>query len=121
MTIAFCDPATCPAAGCTPTVCTGAGVPSNHTMFERSRRAIPGCGPAGWAIPVPLMFETVRPAALSFSVTPVPAAKLMPSWHAPHASALGTLRQLSPSFVLVVREIVLDPSWHDVQLRMSCG
>ena len=42
MTIAVCDPTTCPAAGCTPTVCTGAGVPSNHAMFERSRRAIPG-------------------------------------------------------------------------------
>src|SRR5689334_15469278 len=88
----------------------------HSAQFESS-----GCGPAGWAMPVPLRFETVRPAGLSFKVTPVPAAKLMPSWHAPHASALGTLRQLSPSFVLVVREIVLEPSWHDVQLRMSCG
>jgi glutamate-1-semialdehyde 2,1-aminomutase len=42
MTIVVCDPTTCPTAGCTPTVCTGAGVPSNHTMFERSKRAIPG-------------------------------------------------------------------------------
>ncbi len=37
-----CDPASCERAGCTPTVCTGAGVPSNATLFERSRRAIPG-------------------------------------------------------------------------------
>jgi glutamate-1-semialdehyde 2,1-aminomutase len=37
-----CDPDGCAAAGCTPTVCTGAGVRSNATMFERSRRAIPG-------------------------------------------------------------------------------
>ena len=40
--IPYCDPRTCPAAGCTPTVCTGAGVPSNTTLFGRSRRAIPG-------------------------------------------------------------------------------
>jgi glutamate-1-semialdehyde 2,1-aminomutase len=37
-----CDPSACALAGCTPTVCTGAGVPSNATLFERSRRAIPG-------------------------------------------------------------------------------
>jgi glutamate-1-semialdehyde 2,1-aminomutase len=37
-----CDPAACAAAGCVPTVCTGAGVPSNATLFDRSRRAIPG-------------------------------------------------------------------------------
>ena len=40
--IPFCDPDTCPAAGCVPTRCTGAGVPSNAALFERSRRAIPG-------------------------------------------------------------------------------
>ena len=37
-----CDPASCEQAGCTPTVCTGAGVPSNSVLFERSRQAIPG-------------------------------------------------------------------------------
>mgnify|MGYP001788787500 CR=1 FL=1 len=37
-----CDPVACERAGCTPTVCTGAGVPSNAVMFERSRQAIPG-------------------------------------------------------------------------------
>jgi glutamate-1-semialdehyde 2,1-aminomutase len=37
-----CDPAACERAGCTPVVCTGAGVASNATLFERSRRAIPG-------------------------------------------------------------------------------
>jgi glutamate-1-semialdehyde 2,1-aminomutase len=37
-----CDPAACERAGCTPTVCTGAGVPSNAVLFERSRQAIPG-------------------------------------------------------------------------------
>ena len=42
MTIDYCDPTACLAAGCTPAVCTGAGVPSNHELFERSRRAIPG-------------------------------------------------------------------------------
>ncbi len=42
MTIPFCDPAVCPAAGCTPVVCTGAGVPSNQQLFDRSCAAIPG-------------------------------------------------------------------------------
>ena len=37
-----CDPIACPAAGCTPTVCTGAGVPSNQALFDRSKQAIPG-------------------------------------------------------------------------------
>ncbi len=40
--IAPCDAIACAAAGCNPVVCTGAGVPSNATLFERSRRAIPG-------------------------------------------------------------------------------
>ena len=40
--IPFCDPDRCAAAGCTPTVCTGAGVPSNDELFERSARVIPG-------------------------------------------------------------------------------
>jgi glutamate-1-semialdehyde 2,1-aminomutase len=40
--IPLCDPEACVEAGCSPTVCTGAGVPSNHTLFERSRAAIPG-------------------------------------------------------------------------------
>jgi len=40
--IPYCDPTTCATAGCTATVCTGAGVASNHSLFERSRRAIPG-------------------------------------------------------------------------------
>ncbi len=39
--IPACGPG-CAAAGCTPTVCVGAGVPSNHELFDRSRRAIPG-------------------------------------------------------------------------------
>ena len=42
MNIGYCDPVACPAAGCVPTLCTGAGVGSNHTLFDRSRRAIPG-------------------------------------------------------------------------------
>jgi glutamate-1-semialdehyde 2,1-aminomutase len=37
-----CDPVSCLAAGCIPTVCTGAGMPSNGAMFARSARAIPG-------------------------------------------------------------------------------
>jgi glutamate-1-semialdehyde 2,1-aminomutase len=40
--IPLCDPVACVAAGCSPTVCTGAGVPSNSTLFARSREAIPG-------------------------------------------------------------------------------
>lgn len=40
--IPLCDADACAAAGCSPTVCTGAGVPSNATMFERSKAAIPG-------------------------------------------------------------------------------
>ncbi|HEY5874091.1 MAG TPA: glutamate-1-semialdehyde 2,1-aminomutase [Ilumatobacteraceae bacterium] len=42
MTIPFCDPAACPAAGCTPVVCTGSGLPSNQRFFDRSCAAIPG-------------------------------------------------------------------------------
>ena len=41
-TIPYCDATACVAAGCTPTVCTGAGMPSNAAVFERSARAIPG-------------------------------------------------------------------------------
>ena len=41
-TIPVCDVTGCAAAGCTPTVCTGAGVPSNHDLFARSVAAIPG-------------------------------------------------------------------------------
>ena len=40
--IPLCDPTACVEAGCSPTMCTGAGVPSNHTLFQRSTRAIPG-------------------------------------------------------------------------------
>jgi glutamate-1-semialdehyde 2,1-aminomutase len=40
--IPFCDPFRCPAAGCSPTTCTGAGMASNTDVFERSTRAIPG-------------------------------------------------------------------------------
>jgi len=37
-----CDVQRCAAAACTPTVCVGAGLASNHEMFERSKQAIPG-------------------------------------------------------------------------------
>ncbi|RLE24745.1 MAG: aspartate aminotransferase family protein [Actinobacteria bacterium] len=40
--IPYCDSTTCAKAGCSPPLCTGAGVPSNSTLFERSKRAIPG-------------------------------------------------------------------------------
>jgi glutamate-1-semialdehyde 2,1-aminomutase len=40
--IPFCDPDRCVVVGCIPTVCTGAGVPSNDVMFERSSAVIPG-------------------------------------------------------------------------------
>jgi glutamate-1-semialdehyde 2,1-aminomutase len=42
MSIQFCDPVACVAAGCTATVCTGKGVPSNHTLYIRSADVIPG-------------------------------------------------------------------------------
>lgn len=42
MTIPACDPVACDAAGCRPTVCVGRGLPSNSTLFGRSRDAIPG-------------------------------------------------------------------------------
>ena len=90
-------------------------------LWQSAQVESSGSGPAGCARPVPLMFVCVRPAALSFSVRPVAVAKSMPSWQAPQASAVGLVFQLSPSLVLVVRETVLEPSWHDVQLRMSCG
>lgn len=41
-TVEWCDPVACESAGCVATVCTGAGVPSNRTMFERSQAVIPG-------------------------------------------------------------------------------
>lgn len=40
--IPLCDPTACVAAGCDPVVCTGKGVPSNETLFERTTKAIPG-------------------------------------------------------------------------------
>ncbi len=40
--IPLCDPARCTRAGCTATVCVGAGLPSNDEVFERSRAVIPG-------------------------------------------------------------------------------
>lgn len=40
--IPYCDATQCPAAGCNPIVCTGAGTPSNQAVFERSARVIPG-------------------------------------------------------------------------------
>ena len=40
--IPYCDPDACVRAGCDPVVCTGRGVPSNTTLFERSKSAIPG-------------------------------------------------------------------------------
>ena len=42
MSIQFCDPVACVAAGCAATVCTGKGVPSNHTLYTRSAEVIPG-------------------------------------------------------------------------------
>lgn len=41
-TIPFCDASTCAAKGCQPTLCKGAGIPSNQEMFDRSARSIPG-------------------------------------------------------------------------------
>src|SRR6185369_12129001 len=90
-------------------------------LWQSAHCASSGSGPAGCAMPVPLMSDTFLPAALSLSVTPVPVLKLMPSWQEPHASMLGTFSQLSPSLVLVESLLVLEASWHDVQLRMSCG
>lgn len=40
--IPLCDSTACIAAGCTATLCAGAGIPSNAALYERSARAIPG-------------------------------------------------------------------------------
>lgn len=40
--IPYCDETACRAAGCVPTLCTGAGLASNKALYERSARAIPG-------------------------------------------------------------------------------
>ncbi len=40
--IPYCDAERCPAAGCDPVVCRGAGLPSNDTLFRRSETVIPG-------------------------------------------------------------------------------
>jgi glutamate-1-semialdehyde 2,1-aminomutase len=42
MSVGFCDPTRCVSAGCTPTVCRGAGLASNAEVFERSTEVIPG-------------------------------------------------------------------------------
>lgn len=42
MMVRPCDPERCAAAGCTPTLCTGAGLASNDEVMERSAAAIPG-------------------------------------------------------------------------------
>jgi glutamate-1-semialdehyde 2,1-aminomutase len=41
-TIPFCDPERCADAGCTPTVCTGTGMPSNDAFFTRTTEVVPG-------------------------------------------------------------------------------
>ena len=40
--IRLCDPQACELAGCSATVCTGAGVASNDAFFRRSTNVIPG-------------------------------------------------------------------------------
>lgn len=42
MAIPYCDATACVAAGCSPTVCRGLGIPSNQAIFDRSAKAIPG-------------------------------------------------------------------------------
>jgi glutamate-1-semialdehyde 2,1-aminomutase len=42
VTIPYCDAQRCPAAGCTPVLCTGAGLADNAALFDRSTRVIPG-------------------------------------------------------------------------------
>jgi len=42
VTIPYCDPTACPAAGCHPVICQGLGVADNAALFERAQRAIPG-------------------------------------------------------------------------------
>lgn len=40
--VPYCNETSCRAAGCLPTLCTGAGVPSNAALYERSSVVIPG-------------------------------------------------------------------------------
>lgn len=42
LAIPYCHPDSCARAGCDPVVCTGAGIPSNESMFSRSAAVIPG-------------------------------------------------------------------------------
>ncbi len=42
MTIPYCDPVACPAAGCHPVTCQGLGLADNAGLFERAQRSIPG-------------------------------------------------------------------------------
>src|SRR5438045_5543082 len=72
------------------------------------------CAPPTWP-----NWLVVSPLAASAIVTHLPVSKLMPSWQPPQARRFGTFFQLSPCAVLAVE--VSDPSWHFVQLRMSCG
>src|SRR5262252_5119960 len=67
----------------------------------------------------PKLVVLVRPFCASAMVTPMPVAKLMPSWQAPQANRLGLLFQLLPCAVCAVD--VDEPSWHLVQLRRSWG
>src|SRR4029450_6349178 len=77
-----------------------------------------GSAPPPCARPLKLVVS-VNPSSASAMVTPAPVAKLMPSWHPPQASRLGTFFQLSPCAVGAVD--VAEPSWHLVQFRKSCG
>jgi glutamate-1-semialdehyde 2,1-aminomutase len=42
VSIPFCDPARCPAAGCQPVLCTGIGLADNDELFARSCDVLPG-------------------------------------------------------------------------------
>src|SRR5262245_4467377 len=75
---------------------------------ESSACAPPPCArPLPWAVRLNRVVSVILSSA-SAMVTPVPVAKLMPSWQAPQARRLGTFFQLSPCAVLAVE--VAEPS-----------
>ena len=91
-------------------------------LWHSAQAESSACGPAACATPEPLMLDWwSRPLPRHASVTPVPVAKLMPSWQAPQASALGTVLPVVAVLGLGRARDRARAVVARVQLRMSCG
>src|SRR4029450_13337044 len=90
--------------------------PWHPAFVQPASVALDGC-----ALPLkPVELLNGGPFMASRSVMPMPLSKLIPSWHAPHASRLGAIFQLSPCGVTAAFSGVAA-EWQFWQLRVSCG